>query len=66
METLSDYRLSHGQAVSIGACLMARICEKQGVCTKAVADEIVQLYQQHGLPTDTRFSAREIAAVAQA
>jgi 3-dehydroquinate synthase len=65
VETLSDYQLSHGQAVSVGACLMARICEKQGVCTKAVADEIIRLYRQHGLPTDTRFTAREIAAVAR-
>ncbi len=65
VETLSDYRLSHGQAVSIGACLMARICETLGICTKTVADEIVALYQRHGLPTETRFTARDIAAVAR-
>ena len=34
VETLSHYSLSHGQSVAIGTCLTARICAKQGVCSK--------------------------------
>ena len=65
VETLSEYSLSHGQAVAIGVCMTARICAKQGVCSAAVADAIIRLCKQHGLPTDTVYSANEIANVAR-
>ncbi|MFH1880131.1 MAG: 3-dehydroquinate synthase [Bacillota bacterium] len=65
VEALSSYTLTHGQAVAIGACVMARICAKQGVCAQAVADEIVNLFTLHGLPTETGYSAKEIANTAR-
>jgi 3-dehydroquinate synthase len=65
VETLSGYALSHGQAVAIGACMTARICAKQGVCSEIVAGEIETLFKLHGLPTDTAYSAKQIAETAR-
>ena len=65
VETLSGFQLSHGQSVAIGTCVTARICAKQGVCTQAVADEIVKLFSLHGLPTETSFNAKQIADTAR-
>ncbi len=65
VETLSGFTLSHGQSVAIGTCMTARICAKQGVCTQAVADEIVKLFRLHGLPTETAFTAKQIADTAR-
>jgi len=65
VETLSDYTVSHGQGVAIGTCAMARICAKQGVCTQETADEIIRLCRLHGLPTETAFTAKEIAETAR-
>ncbi|MBN1777901.1 MAG: 3-dehydroquinate synthase [Clostridiales bacterium] len=65
VETLSSYALSHGQSVAIGTCLTARICAKQGVCSQAVADEVIKLFTLHGLPTETMYSAKEIADTAR-
>ena len=53
METLSSYAVSHGQAVAIGTCVMARICAKKACAPRAVADEIAALFRLHGLPTET-------------
>lgn len=65
VEILSDYTLSHGQSVAIGTSVTARICARQGVCTQAVADDIIGLFRLHGLPTETAFTAKQIAEAAQ-
>ncbi len=65
VETLSGFRISHGRGVAIGACVTARICANSGVCPRAVADEIVGLFRLHGLPTETGFTARQIADAAR-
>ena len=65
LEILSGFQLTHGQAVSIGTCIMARICAKSGVCKPSVAEEIIALCKFHGLPTDTSYTARQIADIAR-
>ena len=65
VETLSKYAVPHGQAVAIGTCFMARICAKRGVCAPETADEIIRLCRLHGLPTETAFTATEIAETAR-
>lgn len=65
LEILSDFRLTHGQAVAIGTCVMARICAKSGVCAPLVSDEIIALFAFNGLPTDTDYTARQIADIAR-
>lgn len=65
VETLSNFRISHGQGVAIGTCVTARICANSGVCSQAAADEIIGLFKLHGLPTETSFTARQIADAAK-
>ena len=65
VETLSGFTVTHGQAVAIGACITARICARSGACPQAVADEVVELFRLHGLPTETDFTARQIADAAR-
>jgi len=65
VETLSGYRVAHGQAIAVGICVMARVCAKKGVCSQATADEIIALFRLHGLPTETGFTARDIADTAK-
>ena len=53
IEKNSDFQLSHGQCVAIGMAMMARSAVKHGFCTEATKNEIVNLLQWYGLPTDT-------------
>jgi 3-dehydroquinate synthase len=52
IEMLSDYKLAHGEAVSIGMTLESRVAEKAGVARKGVADEIVNALSSAGLPVE--------------
>ena len=53
IEKNSDFQLSHGRCVAIGMAMMARAAVKLGFCTEATKNEIVNLLQSYGLPTDT-------------
>ena len=53
IEKNSDFTLSHGQCVAIGMAMMARSAARLGFCTEATKNEIVNLLQYYGLPTDT-------------
>jgi 3-dehydroquinate synthase len=50
VELLSDYRLAHGEAVSIGMTLEARIAERAGYAKAGMADEIRNALAAAGLP----------------
>lgn len=50
VESLSDYALSHGEAVSIGTVAEARIAEKLGLAKPGLADEILSVLAALGLP----------------
>jgi 3-dehydroquinate synthase len=50
IEMLSDYKLAHGEAVSIGMTLESRVAEKAGVATKGMAAEISAALSSAGLP----------------
>ncbi len=65
VETLSRYTLSHGQSVAIGTSMTARICAAQGICSQAVASDVIRLFRFHGLPTETEFTAKQIAETAR-
>lgn len=53
IEANSNFTLSHGQCVAIGMAMMARAAERKGFCTAATKNEIVNLLQWYGLPTQT-------------
>ena len=50
VETVSDYKLLHGEAVSIGLVAQARLGEKLGHITKEDADKVVKLLEMAKLP----------------
>lgn len=64
VEKLSDFTITHGQAVAIGMVYAARIAEKLQVCDKTVPERIEQALRHVGLPTAAPYSAEEIARVA--
>jgi len=50
VETASNYRVRHGEAVSIGLVLEARLSEKINLAVKGLADEISAVLAGLGLP----------------
>lgn len=52
IETVSGYRLLHGQAVSIGLTAQIRLGCKLGYVTEEQRDRVIQLLQKTGLPVE--------------
>ena len=63
-ELLSDYSLSHGSAVAMGLCCMARACAARGLCAKEDAARIEALVKKCGLPTELPYMAEALANAA--
>ena len=51
IETVSDYRLLHGEAVSVGLVAQAKLSEKMGYMTGQEVASLVHLLDRAGLPT---------------
>ncbi|MCL2190843.1 MAG: 3-dehydroquinate synthase [Treponema sp.] len=64
VETLSDYRISHGSAVAIGMTAIARASEKSGLTESPCLEELKKTLEHLGLPTSCRYSAKELADAA--
>lgn len=52
IETVSGYRLLHGQAVSIGMAAQARLGCRLGYMTEEQRDRVIHLLQKSGLPVE--------------
>lgn len=50
IETVSDYRLLHGEAVSIGLAAEAKLAHKMGYTTAAQMNDVISLLKQADLP----------------
>ena len=61
IEKLSDFKISHGHAVAIGMCLMARAAEHLLLCAAGVAAEAEELCLKYSLPTECSYSAESLA-----
>ncbi len=64
VEKLSEFRLSHGEAVSIGMCIITRYAVSESLCPQSVLDSLYSALIKYSLPTETEFSAAEIAKAA--
>ena len=64
IETLSDYRISHGSAVAIGMTVITRASEKAGLTESACLEELKKVLEHLGLPTSCKYSAKELAGAA--
>jgi len=56
VEAVSDFAITHGKAVAIGMCIMARACAKRGFCSAECADELISAIEAQGLPTASPFA----------
>ena len=67
LETLSGYRLAHGEAVSIGMVVEARIAARAGLAPASLAPRLETLLRALGLPTapPRRFAPAAILEVAR-
>ena len=52
VETLSDYRSRHGEAVAIGMVYAAKLAHRTGLCDARVPERIEKLISAYGLPTN--------------
>lgn len=51
IETLSQYRLLHGEAVAIGMAMQVKLGEKLGYISKEEVERVIALFEKAGLPT---------------
>ena len=51
IETVSDYRLLHGEALAIGMTFQVLLGEKNGYLTHEECRRVIDLYKRAGLPT---------------
>lgn len=51
IETSTDYRLTHGEAVAIGMCVEALLSERLKIAKEPVYEEVKKNLQRFGLPT---------------
>ena len=61
IEQCSDFKMSHGHAVSIGMYLIAKAAELGGICQEGLAETIREALEKNGLPWECSYSYKEIA-----
>lgn len=52
IETVSDYKLLHGEALAIGMAFQVRMANKLGYVTESEMNRVISLYNKAGLPTE--------------
>lgn len=64
IEKCSGFAVTHGSAVAIGMVIAARAAYKIGWVKDDCSKEIAKANKSYNLPTETQFSAKELAKVA--
>ncbi len=60
IERASNFSVAHGSAVAEGMCIMARACEKSGICEKETCMWIEKMCKKYSLPTESNISLKEL------
>ncbi|EHL18150.1 3-dehydroquinate synthase [Peptoanaerobacter stomatis] len=60
IEKLSNYSITHGFAVAIGICYIAKLSYVLNLITKETAKDIVNCIEKNDLPISTNFTPEEI------
>jgi 3-dehydroquinate synthase len=60
IEAHSQFRISHGKAVGIGMCIVAKAASKNSICSEETGNQIISAVKQFGLPTQTEFGAEQL------
>lgn len=63
LERLTNFSLSHAEAVSIGICLITKFAEAQEICKKGTWKDIVSLCQKFSLPVDFTYVDEQLIDV---
>ena len=64
IELLSDFAVTHGYSDAIGTAMMTRAANKRGLISAEDAERIIRTLKRTGLPTETEYSAKEMADIA--
>ncbi|MBR4109952.1 MAG: 3-dehydroquinate synthase [Oscillospiraceae bacterium] len=64
VEKLSNFTVTHGQAVAIGMAMAARTAQKRRICNAHTVNEIQTVLDGFGLPSHTAFSANDLRQAA--
>lgn len=60
IEHASRYSITHGHAVTVGICSMAKAGEELGITKSGTASKIIHLVRACGLPTSTIISTKDL------
>ena len=60
IEARSQFRITHGQAVAIGMCIIAKASSAYGICTPKIPDRICTVLKAFHLPTSASYSPQEL------
>lgn len=60
VEARSGFSVSHGKAVAIGMCIVARASAASGYCSDDVRERIIAAVKRFGLPTETVYDAQSL------
>lgn len=55
IETLSNYKISHGKAVAAGMAIISKACVKSGLCEKNVSEELTEIIKKFDLPAESSY-----------
>ncbi len=60
IEKVSDFAVTHGEAVAVGTVIAARIAENIGLCEKGLSERIKALLEKYKLSTSYDITAQEL------
>ncbi|NMW84839.1 3-dehydroquinate synthase [Peptoniphilus sp. AGMB00490] len=63
IESLSNYKLNHGESIGIGTIYMARAAYKMGIAKSDFSKELILAFKNHNLPTSYDFDTDEILEI---
>ena len=63
IEKLSNYEITHGQAVAIGTAVITRAANESGDCDDSVVNTITEVLSKLSLPTETDYKIDDIFEV---
>lgn len=63
IESLSNYKLNHGESIGIGTIYMARAAYKMGLAEVDFSKDLVRTFKKYNLPTAYDFETEEILEI---
>ena len=61
VELLSEYNITHGNAVAMGMVSISKACAKKNICSEECSEKICNMVQKHGLPVEIPYLPKELA-----